>query len=699
MASTVKGSRLRVLLAVLALGCVVTLTLGQQAVRMSDEERIVRTTYARLSYAVQVSEVHRAISEADADKNTVIDQVALARRLKDVELNFELSDFKVGNVNDAEIGKTRYSALVTKPSGDSLSIATGHWTFGTDSPPNGSAVPLEVRSAVATVQWQKSQTITEDWEQPWATLFPQIENASWFSRYASFKVKVSFQGRSREYRGMFLFGRDPKTGAEYVIPVDTIAGLTGGLHFFIRNSAYPEALIEGGMGREIPAVHDWLTAQAATGKSHEDNCDPATLRCGVSRQDVQKLESLPRNIHLMKTAPPRQAPLRAPRLLDAGFHRPLGHFMQSTPTDCTQFNKSFPHLGDKLDSTKHNTGHHELIDIASSSCTYANGASNTCDTTCNVSVQTGTTMGDIGSTTGFCHATNFSTKDDTKNAVGAGADCGGGAGGGVKECLLCACNVTVSITNNGANVSVTSDGFYTADDGLGQVCAAQAKPSPTPTPTPTPPPDPGGTGGGGCPNVGGDGYNPNDGGAGGDGCSPIIVDLEGKGFPLTSAANGVRFDITGTGHPIQLAWTSPGAQNGFLALDRNGNGIIDDGTELFGNFTPQPSSAHPNGFLALAVYDQPENGGNGDGVIDARDKIFSSLRIWVDANHDGVCQPQELHTLPELGVYSISLKYSLSYWRDEFGNVFRYKSRVNPEGAPRSDEVGKKAYDVFLVAH
>jgi hypothetical protein len=72
------------------------------------------------------------------------------------------------------------------------------------------------------------------------------------------------------------------------------------------------------------------------------------------------------------------------------------------------------------------------------------------------------------------------------------------------------------------------------------------------------------------------------------GSSPIIVDTNGKGFQLTSAQQGVRFDISGTGRPIQLAWTVPGSGNAFLALDRSGNGRIDNGKELFGNFTDQP---------------------------------------------------------------------------------------------------------------
>ena len=177
-------------------------------------------------------------------------------------------------------------------------------------------------------------------------------------------------------------------------------------------------------------------------------------------------------------------------------------------------------------------------------------------------------------------------------------------------------------------------------------------------------------------------------------CSPIIIDVDGHGFHLTSEANGVVFDISGTGNPRQIAWTAPGSTNAFLVLDRNGNGIIDNGKELFGNFTDQPDAPVKNGFLALAVFDQPENGGNGDGVIDARDAIFSKLRLRVDANHDGISQPEELHTLPSLGVNSISLDYWMSQRQDQYGNRFRYRSEVNPgEAIPEA----RIAYDVLLI--
>lgn len=178
-------------------------------------------------------------------------------------------------------------------------------------------------------------------------------------------------------------------------------------------------------------------------------------------------------------------------------------------------------------------------------------------------------------------------------------------------------------------------------------------------------------------------------------CSPIIVDLSGNGFVLTNAANGVKFDMSGSGVPVQMGWTAAGVDNGFLALPA-ADGLIHNGTQLFGNFTPQPTSNNPNGFAALAVYDLPANGGNGDGIIDSRDAIYSALRIWVDANHDGVSQPAELLTLSSAGVVSIGLNYSFSKRVDQWGNVFRYKSAVDPN-APDPKDVGRTAYDVFFV--
>jgi hypothetical protein len=180
--------------------------------------------------------------------------------------------------------------------------------------------------------------------------------------------------------------------------------------------------------------------------------------------------------------------------------------------------------------------------------------------------------------------------------------------------------------------------------------------------------------------------------------SPIVIDLSGKGFQLTSAQDGVWFDIMGTGKPTQIAWTAPGVDNAFLVLDRDGNGKIDSGKELFGNYTAQPHSAERNGFLALALFDQSENGGNGDRVIDAKDLVYSSLRLWVDANHDGISQPEELFKLPDRGVLSISLNYKEAGRTDQYGNQFRFRGQINVEERALGNLVaGRIAYDVFLA--
>jgi len=266
---------------------------------------------------------------------------------------------------------------------------------------------------------------------------------------------------------------------------------------------------------------------------------------------------------------------------------------------------------------------------------------------------------------------------------------------GLADCTNCAAGTSVMTLPPCCNFNDTTSG-RTGPSTCDTASANQQYPTPTPTPTATPVTECSEEQANNCGSMGMlvgsppsclcNEFHHND---------PIIVDVLGDGFSLTDVSNGVNFDIDADGITERLAWTAPGTDDAFLTLDRNGNGTIDNAFELFGDMTPQSPSNRPHGFNALAEYDKPEYGGNGDGAITKADAVFSSLRLWQDTNHNGFSEPAELNSLKRLGLKSIDLDFRRSGRRDKNGNVFRFRSKVKDN---RDEQFGRWAWDVFLVS-
>lgn len=203
------------------------------------------------------------------------------------------------------------------------------------------------------------------------------------------------------------------------------------------------------------------------------------------------------------------------------------------------------------------------------------------------------------------------------------------------------------------------------------------------TPAPPPPPpqqDPcGGSGGV---------LNPVDQGCGPE--SPILIAFAGP-YVLSGADDPVWFDMAGSGVPRQIGWSARESEEAFLWLDRNFNGIVDNGKELFGDATLLATGARAqNGFEALRELDE-----NRDGVLDRRDARWAQLMLWYDRNHDGVSQQDEIVRVSDSALESMSLDYRWSGRRDRYGNMLRYESTVWIGGVvePRP----RRVYDVFFV--
>jgi len=165
---------------------------------------------------------------------------------------------------------------------------------------------------------------------------------------------------------------------------------------------------------------------------------------------------------------------------------------------------------------------------------------------------------------------------------------------------------------------------------------------------------------------------------------PLIVDLSNDGLQLISLdISSTRFDIDGDGYAENTAWVSP--QDGILTIDLNHDGTINNITEIFSE--RYNNGTAKSGIEALATLDSNHNG-----IISAADQQFNQILVWQDLNQDGISQPDELKTLTQLGITSITLS-GITTETLQDGNIIRTRSIFN-----RNDgTLGQIADVAFLV--
>ncbi|ELD4018237.1 LysM peptidoglycan-binding domain-containing protein, partial [Salmonella enterica] len=151
---------------------------------------------------------------------------------------------------------------------------------------------------------------------------------------------------------------------------------------------------------------------------------------------------------------------------------------------------------------------------------------------------------------------------------------------------------------------------------------------------------------------------------------PVVIDLNGDGVKTIGKSAGILFDHDGNLFAENTGWVSP--EDGLLVIDKNHDGKIDSGNELFGsNSVQSDGSIAKTGYEALRGYDE-----NHDGVIDQKDTIWSQLQVWQDRNSNGVVDEGELSSLDKLNIATVRLDYNTLSFTDSEGNRHLQQGKV-----------------------